>query len=77
MKPNNILILLTSLTLLIGLASAQIVPLWGKCAGIQGSLGQCVSGAYCQYQDAWYSQCVPGTATANPTAQPQPQGRSI
>jgi len=83
MKSNNILIILTYLTLLIGLASAQIIPLWGKCAGVQGSLGQCVSGSYCQYQDAWYSQCVPGTgttratSTANPTTQskPQPQGR--
>lgn len=30
----------------------------------------CVSGYYCRYQNDWYSQCVPGTATTSSAAQP-------
>jgi len=65
---SNVLLIIFSLTLWIGLASAQI-PLWGQCANAQGSLGQCASGSYCKYYDAWYSQCIPGgvTTTASPT----------
>ncbi len=57
---SNIILIIFSLTLLIRIGSAQI-PLWGQCANIQGSLGQCASGSYCKFYDAWYSQCIPGT----------------
>ena len=59
---SNVLLVTFSLTLLMGLASAQI-PLWGQCGNIQGSLGQCASGSYCKYYDPWYSQCLPGGVT--------------
>ncbi|KAG8957310.1 hypothetical protein FRC03_010278 [Tulasnella sp. 419] len=40
------------------------VALWGQCGGI-GYSGEttCVSGAYCNKQSDWYSQCIPGTGT--------------
>ncbi|WYZ43826.1 hypothetical protein EsH8_VII_000262 [Colletotrichum jinshuiense] len=45
-------------------ASAQS-PLFGQCGG-QGWTGPttCASGV-CQYQNPWYSQCVPGTAVTS------------
>jgi len=57
----------------MGLASGQIA-LWGQCANVQGSLGQCASGSYCKYYDAWYSQCIPGGDTTTSSPNPQPQG---
>ncbi|PVF92677.1 hypothetical protein CPB86DRAFT_165586 [Serendipita vermifera] len=44
------------------------VPLYGQCGGLTYT-GEttCVSGAVCQYQNDWYSQCVAGTATASST----------
>ncbi|OHE90565.1 fungal cellulose binding domain-containing protein [Colletotrichum orchidophilum] len=67
-------------------ANAQ-APVWGQCGGTgwTGSTS-CASGAYCAYQDAWYYQCVPGTAPAvsstkatsvpapTPTSSPSPSG---
>ncbi|KAF2972172.1 hypothetical protein GQX73_g1402 [Xylaria multiplex] len=49
---------------LAGAVSAD-VALWGQCGGI-GYSGEtaCVSGAFCQYQNDYYSQCVAG---AGPT----------
>ncbi|EHA56406.1 Endo-1,4-beta-xylanase 6 [Pyricularia oryzae] len=46
--------------------------LWGQCGG-QGWTGAktCVSGAVCQAQNEWYSQCVPGSGGGNPPT-PQP-----
>ncbi|TLD08135.1 hypothetical protein PspLS_11972 [Pyricularia sp. CBS 133598] len=46
--------------------------LWGQCGG-QGWTGAttCVSGAVCQRQSEWYSQCVPGSGNGNPPT-PQP-----
>ncbi|KAK7438172.1 fungal cellulose binding domain-containing protein [Colletotrichum acutatum] len=45
-------------------ANAQ-APVWGQCGGTgwTGSTS-CASGAYCSSQNAWYYQCVPGTAPA-------------
>ncbi|KAF8186343.1 hypothetical protein BJ912DRAFT_971451 [Pholiota molesta] len=47
---------------LIGQASAQS-PAWGQCGG-QGWTGAttCVSGWVCTYSNAYYSQCLQGTA---------------
>ncbi|KAI0141532.1 glycoside hydrolase superfamily [Xylariaceae sp. FL1272] len=46
-----------------GLVSAT-VPVYGQCGGT-GYSGDtaCASGSYCLAQNAYYSQCVPGTAT--------------
>ncbi|KAF7160362.1 hypothetical protein CNMCM6106_007803 [Aspergillus hiratsukae] len=51
------------LALVLG-ANAQ-APLYGQCGG-QGYSGptSCVSGAVCTAWNSWYSQCVPGTSTA-------------
>ncbi|KAL9624960.1 MAG: hypothetical protein Q9160_001007 [Pyrenula sp. 1 TL-2023] len=48
---------------LAAVASAQ-QSAWGQCGGT-GWTGAttCVSGYTCQYSNAYYSQCVPGTAT--------------
>ncbi|KAG8925538.1 hypothetical protein FRC03_010279 [Tulasnella sp. 419] len=55
------------------------VALWGQCGG-NGYTGEtvCVSGAYCNRQSEWYSQCIPGTgggggATTTPSG-PTPTG---
>jgi endoglucanase len=42
---------------------------WGQCGGISWT-GQttCVSGYYCFYSNAYYSQCIPGTATTTAKA---------
>ncbi|PIL28366.1 hypothetical protein GSI_09517 [Ganoderma sinense ZZ0214-1] len=42
-------------------------PVWAQCGGI-GWTGEttCVAGAVCTYQNDWYSQCLPGTATTAP-----------
>ncbi|KAF9034287.1 hypothetical protein BJ165DRAFT_1417416 [Panaeolus papilionaceus] len=56
-------------------AFAQTQQLWGQCGG-QGYNGptQCVSGSYCNYQNPYYSQCIPGAGptTAVPTPTPTP-----
>ncbi|KAF3037634.1 hypothetical protein E8E12_004733 [Didymella heteroderae] len=54
-----------SSTLALVLAPATVLaqaPLWGQCGG-NGWTGAttCASGSYCQYSNAYYSQCVPGT----------------
>ncbi|KAJ1551547.1 hypothetical protein HK096_008632 [Nowakowskiella sp. JEL0078] len=48
-------------------ASAQ-QPLYGQCGGI-GFTGSttCVAGAVCVYTNAYYSQCLPGSATTTTT----------
>jgi len=50
------------------LASAQ-QPVWAQCGGIEWTGGTtCVSGSTCTFSSAYYSQCIPGTATtAAPT----------
>ena len=63
---SKIILILFSLSLWMGLASGQIA-LWGQCANVQGSLGQCASGSYCKYYDAWYSQCIPGGSVSSTT----------
>jgi endoglucanase len=42
---------------------------YGQCGGISWT-GQttCVSGYYCYYSNAYYSQCIPGTGGATTTA---------
>ncbi|KAI0397364.1 glycoside hydrolase superfamily [Xylariaceae sp. FL0594] len=49
-----------SLLALAGIAAAE-VPVWGQCGG-QTYTGDtaCASGAHCQYQNDYYSQCLPG-----------------
>ncbi|KAH9847489.1 glycoside hydrolase superfamily [Lenzites betulinus] len=44
---------------------------WGQCGGI-GWTGPttCVAGTVCTEQNAYYSQCLPGTATSAPTSPP-------
>lgn len=61
---QRIIFLGGSLALTAALAAAQ-VPVYGQCGGIQytGST-VCASGSYCTTQNAWYYQCVPGTAPA-------------
>ncbi|KAH7101478.1 CEL4b mannanase [Auriculariales sp. MPI-PUGE-AT-0066] len=39
---------------------------YGQCGGI--GINSCVSGYYCAYQNDWYSQCIPGTATSTSTS---------
>ncbi len=53
----------TGLIALAGTVSAT-VPLYGQCGGI-GYSGEtaCVSGAFCQYLNDYYSQCVAGMET--------------
>ncbi|CAE7167973.1 unnamed protein product [Rhizoctonia solani] len=49
--------------------SVQGVAVWGQCGGSTWTGGTtCDSGSYCQYQNAYYSQCVPGTATTGATS---------
>ncbi|KAI0421792.1 glycoside hydrolase superfamily [Xylaria grammica] len=57
----------TGLITLAGTASAE-VALWGQCGGV-GYSGEtaCVSGAYCQYQNDYYSQCVAGAGSTTLT----------
>ncbi|KAI1436872.1 glycoside hydrolase superfamily [Xylaria sp. CBS 124048] len=53
--------LAAGLVALAGLASAA-VPLYGQCGGETYSRDtSCVTGAYCQYQNDDYPQCVPGS----------------
>jgi len=44
-------------------------PMYGQCGGESwtGSTS-CVSGATCQYSNAWYSQCLPGEGTTTQAA---------
>ncbi|CRK29353.1 hypothetical protein BN1723_014272, partial [Verticillium longisporum] len=51
-------------------AAAQAGP-WAQCGG-QGHTGAttCVSGHYCSVINAWYSQCLPGTAPGGPPPPP-------
>ncbi|RWA05517.1 hypothetical protein EKO27_g9592 [Xylaria grammica] len=59
--------LATGLITLAGTVSAE-VALWGQCGGV-GYSGEtaCVSGAYCQYQNDYYSQCVAGAGSTTLT----------
>ncbi|CAG9949782.1 unnamed protein product [Clonostachys rosea f. rosea IK726] len=50
---------------LAAIASAQ-APLYGQCGGVNWTgPTTCVAGSYCQYQNEWYSQCVPGAASSS------------
>ncbi|KAJ8694700.1 hypothetical protein PTI98_007352 [Pleurotus ostreatus] len=42
--------------------SLAATPVWGQCGG-ENFTGDttCVQGAYCQFSNQWYSQCLPGT----------------
>ncbi|KAI0473749.1 glycoside hydrolase superfamily [Xylariaceae sp. FL0804] len=61
--------LTASLVALAGAAAAADVDLYGQCGG-EGYTGAttCVSGAYCAYSNAYYSQCLPGTGSTTTTA---------
>jgi endoglucanase len=49
---------------------AQVVE-WGQCGGIGWTGGTtCVAGTTCVYSSAYYSQCLPGTASATTTTTP-------
>lgn len=56
------------LVALAGIVSAD-VPVWGQCGGVNYT-GQttCAAGNHCQYQNDFYSQCVPGMVASNPYA---------
>ncbi|KAI0787506.1 endo-1,4-B-xylanase A [Fomes fomentarius] len=58
-----------SLAAFIPFALAQQAPVWGQCGGI-GFTGPttCVAGSVCTAQNAYYSQCIPGTASSAPPA---------
>ncbi|KAF3936906.1 Tyrosinase [Dactylella cylindrospora] len=45
--------------------ASAAAPAWGQCGGT-GWTGPtvCITGYYCSYANAWYSQCLPGTGTA-------------
>lgn len=44
---------------------------WSKCGGAGYSGSTCCSaGHYCQFQDQWYSQCVPGSDPGSPVTAP-------
>lgn len=46
------------------LTALAAVPLYGQCGGLSYTgETECVSGAYCQYMNDWYWQCIAGTAT--------------
>mmetsp|Transcript_10569 Transcript_10569/g.25020 ORF Transcript_10569/g.25020 Transcript_10569/m.25020 type:complete len:536 (+) Transcript_10569:115-1722(+) len=53
----------------------QVIPVWGQCGGqADYSDACCEDGTYCNYQNQWYSQCIPGTASTPPVAtSPSPQ----
>ncbi|KAG9074555.1 hypothetical protein FRC06_010608, partial [Ceratobasidium sp. 370] len=54
----------------VGYASAQ-QPAWTQCGGDGWTGGTtCVSGYFCNYLNAWYSQCIPGTGTTTTTTGP-------
>ncbi|KAF8470593.1 glycoside hydrolase superfamily [Kalaharituber pfeilii] len=47
--------------------SAQVGP-WGQCGSVNWTgATTCVSGHYCSYMSAYYSQCIPGTASQTTT----------
>ncbi|KAI5792476.1 glycoside hydrolase [Peziza echinospora] len=61
-------IAITAISLLASGVTAQ-VGAWGQCGGIGFTGGTtCVSGYYCNVLNPYYSQCIPGTATASPTS---------
>ncbi|KAF3384799.1 putative mannan endo-1,4-beta-mannosidase F [Penicillium rolfsii] len=55
----------SAVLLFAGLASAQVAE-WGQCGG-KGYTGSttCVSPYTCQYQNDWYSQCLPATSSSS------------
>ncbi|KAI1193265.1 glycoside hydrolase superfamily [Nemania serpens] len=55
------------LVALAGIVSAD-VPVWGQCGGVNYT-GQttCAAGNHCQYQNDFYSQCVPGAGSTTLT----------
>ncbi|KAL4971701.1 putative mannan endo-1,4-beta-mannosidase F [Aspergillus desertorum] len=56
-----------ALVSLLGTAAAQSGA-YGQCGGRNWSgATTCVSGYVCVYQNEWYSQCLPGTATSSST----------
>ncbi|KAI0446438.1 glycoside hydrolase superfamily [Xylaria telfairii] len=64
---------IAGLAALAGIASAD-VALYGQCGGVNWTgETKCVSGSHCQYQNDYYSQCLPGggsttlTTTTRPT----------
>ncbi|KAF4614610.1 hypothetical protein D9613_003395 [Agrocybe pediades] len=73
---------LSFVTLAVFAQQAAAVAVWGQCGG-QGWTGgtTCDSGSVCTYQNPFYSQCIPGTAsqpatTVPSTSSPAPTGGS-
>ncbi|KAG8748911.1 hypothetical protein FRC12_013719 [Ceratobasidium sp. 428] len=52
----------------VAVRSVQGVAVWGQCGGT-GWTGSttCDAGSYCAYQNAYYSQCLPGAASTTTT----------
>ncbi|CCO30091.1 hypothetical protein RSOLAG1IB_07504 [Rhizoctonia solani AG-1 IB] len=49
----------------VAVQSVQGVAVWGQCGGASWTGGTtCDAGSYCKYQNDYYSQCVPGTASS-------------
>ncbi|KAG8686614.1 hypothetical protein FRC09_014025 [Ceratobasidium sp. 395] len=60
--------LVLSALVAVAVRSVQGVAVWGQCggAGWTGST-TCDAGSYCAYQNQYYSQCLPGTASTTTT----------
>ncbi|KAG8693311.1 hypothetical protein FRC09_010599 [Ceratobasidium sp. 395] len=60
--------LVLSVLAAVAVRSVQGVAVWGQCGGT-GWTGSttCDAGSYCAYQNAYYSQCLPGTASTTTT----------
>ncbi|KAF8206367.1 glycoside hydrolase superfamily [Mycena galopus ATCC 62051] len=63
------LLALTVLAISAAQVLAQSVPVYGQCGG-QTYTGSttCAAGSTCVYNNAYYSQCLPGTATTTTTS---------
>ncbi|KAG9103950.1 hypothetical protein FRC06_006735 [Ceratobasidium sp. 370] len=62
-------ILALALGLSAPLVALAAIPLYGQCGGLNYSGDTtCVDGAYCQYQNDYYWQCLAGTATTTATS---------
>ncbi|KAF9475607.1 glycosyl hydrolase family 62 protein [Pholiota conissans] len=87
MNPHYLLILASISTTAVvgyeGLAARADVPLYGQCGGVRSTT--CAQGV-CTYGNAYYSQCIPGSASPTPsptptttppssTANPNPSGK--
>ncbi|QRV80368.1 endo-beta-1,4-xylanase [Ceratobasidium sp. AG-Ba] len=61
--------LVLSIVAALATRSVQAVAVWGQCGGMTWTGGTtCDAGSYCHYQNPYYSQCLPGTASTTKSA---------